>query len=76
MTAIEGQTLRFWTQGAQDGIWNTGNVWNGNLVNLYEAPEDGVYRYTATVAVSGAMVDISTFDIGFRCDYWASGMHI
>lgn len=73
--ATDGQAFRFWTQGAQDGKWNSGNVWNEKLVYLFEAPEDGVYRYTATVAVSGAMVDISTFDIGFRCDYWASGMY-
>ena len=59
----------------KDGKWNSGNVWNGNLVNLFEAPEDGVYRYTATVAVSGAMFDVNTFNIGFRCDYWASGMY-
>lgn len=75
VTATDGQAFRFWTQGAQDGKWNSGNVWNGNLVNLFEAPEDGMYRYTATVAVSGAMVDVNTFNIGFRCDYWASGMY-
>lgn len=75
VTATEGQTLRFWTQGAQDGRWSTGNVWNGSLVNLSEAPEDGVYRYTSTAAVSGDMLNVSRFDVGFRCDYWASGMY-
>ena len=75
VTATDGQAFHFWTQGAQDGKWNSGNVWNGNLVNLFEAPDDGMYRYTATVAVSGAMVDVNTFNIGFRCDYWASGMY-
>ena len=75
VTATEGQRLRFWTQGAQDGRWFTGNVWNGSLINLYEAPENGVYRYTSTVVVSGDMVNISTFNIGFRCDYWKSGMY-
>ena len=75
VTATEGQAFHFRTQGAQDGKWNSGNVWNGNLVTLFEAPEDGMYRYTATVAVSGAMVDVNTFNIGFRCDYWASGMY-
>lgn len=73
--ATEGQTLRFWTQGAQDGSWNTGNVWNGNLVNLTDVPADGICMFTSTVAVSGSMADISNFDIGFRCDYWASGMY-
>ena len=75
VTATEGQTLRFWAQGAQDGRWSTGNVWNGSLVNLGEAPEDGIYRYTSTAAVSGDMVNVSRFDAGFRCDYWASGMY-
>ena len=65
--------FRFWTQGAQDRKWTTGNIWNSGLINLYEAPEDGVYTYTATGKVSDKMTDISTFDLGFRCDNWASG---
>ncbi len=74
-SASEGQTLRFWTQGAQDGKWITGNVWDGSLINLDEAPKDGIYRFTSTRAISGDMANISTFNIGFRCDYWASGMY-
>lgn len=73
--ATEGQALRFWTQGAQDGRWDIGSIWDGTLINLHKAPEDGIYKYTTMVAVSEQMVDISTFDIGFRCDYWASGMY-
>lgn len=73
--ATEGQTLRFWTQGAQDGRWTTGNVWNAELVNLSEPPKDGIYTFTSTVTVSGPMVDISSFDVGFRCDYWADGQY-
>jgi len=65
--------FRFWTQGAQDGKWTAGNVWNGALINMDTVPEDGVYQFTSTVSVNGDMVNISRFIIGFRCDYWASG---
>lgn len=74
VTVTPGQQLRFWAQGAQDGRWFTGSVWNGNLINLIEAPADGLYAYTSTVTVSADMANVSTFDLGFRCDYWASGM--
>ena len=69
----DGETFGFWTQGAQDGSWGSGNVWNSKLINFKEAPEDGVYTFTSTVAVSEAMTQISTFNIGFRCDFWESG---
>ena len=69
----EEQPFGFWTQGAQDGGWTTGNVWNSSLVRLAEVPANGVYTYTCTVPISEAMTHISTFNIGFRCDYWASG---
>lgn len=73
VTASEGRQFAFWAQGAQDGAWVTGNVWNSGVVKLTEAPEDGVYRFAVTNTVSKGMTEISTFDIGFRCDYWASG---
>ena len=73
VSATEGEQLRFWAQGAQDGRWFTGNVWNGNVVNLTEVPMDGIYSYSATNTVSGEMVNVSCYEIGFRCDYWASG---
>lgn len=73
VSATSNQAFRFWTQGAQDGKWTTGNVWNGNLINLTEVPENGVYSCTSAVEVSEDMAGISTFNIGFRCDYWASG---
>ena len=65
--------FRFLAQGAQDGKWVTGNVWNSNLVNILEPPEDGIYTYTVSGKVSEKMTGISTFDLGFRCDYWATG---
>ncbi len=75
VSASEGQTLRFWTQGAQDGKWIAANIWDGSLIDLSEVPKDGVYRFTSTKAISEDMVNISTFNVGFRCDYWASGMY-
>lgn len=68
-----GEEFRFWTQGAQDGKWITGNIWNRKLIYLSEPPEDGIYIFTTTEKVSEKMTDISTFYLGFRCDNWASG---
>ena len=68
-----GKQFLFLTQGAQDGKWTGGNVWNGELVNLNEVPEDGVYSFTSTVVIDDNMAKVSRFDLGFRCDYWASG---
>ena len=70
---ISGEEFRFLTQGAQDGKWETGNIWNSKLVSLIAPPEDGVYTYTVTAKVSEKMTEISTFNLGFRCDNWASG---
>ena len=69
----DGGAFKFRTQGPQDGKWYTGNVWDNSLVYLEEAPADGIYKYESTVAVTGEMVDVSTFVVGFRCDNWASG---
>lgn len=73
VTATDGSAFGFRTQGSQDGKWYTGNVWNSSLINLEEAPADGLYKFESTVAVTGDMVDVSTFGVGFRCDNWASG---
>lgn len=71
--AIDGEPLYFWTQGSQDGRWYTGNVWNGELIDLYSPPNDGIYMFNSTVVVSEEMMLVSRFGIGFRCDNWASG---
>ena len=73
VTAAENHEIWMRAQGAQDGKWVTGNVWDGSLVNLRQPPADGIYRFAASVALTEGMVDISTFSIGFRCDYWGSG---
>ena len=75
VTATEEQVFNFRSQGKQDSRWYTGNPWNRSLVELNKPPEDGVYTYTVTNTVSGAMTEVSTFSLGFRCDYWASGSY-
>ena len=73
VSATPGKAFLFRTEGATDGVWNVGNVWNSRLVNLTQAPEDGVYAFTAVRTLSGEMAGLSRFNIGFRCDYWAGG---
>lgn len=73
VTATDGHDFRMWTQGATDGNWNAGNIWDAKLVWIDTVPEDGIYKFTSTRQLSEAMTNISNFDIGFRCDYWASG---
>lgn len=69
----EEQKFAFRTQGSVDKSWEIGNVWNSKLVKLTETPEDGVYKYTATSRITEKNVGSTTFNIGFRCDYWSSG---
>lgn len=73
VVVTEGQQFRFWTQGAVDGTWNIGNIWSGNIINLYVAPENGVYEYKATSRIDDANVGSLNFNLGFRCDYRKSG---
>lgn len=76
VSAIQGnedQKFKFYTQGSVDGVWDIGNIWDGKLIYLNEVPVSGIYRYTATSAITEKNVDAIQFDIGFRCDYWASG---
>lgn len=73
VAVTEGQQFRFVTQGAVDGTWDKGNVWNENIFYMQEAPENGVYLYTATNRISEKNVECLKFDLGFRCDYWKSG---
>ena len=73
VSATPGQSFGFRAQGAADHSWDIGNVWNRNLVSLGKAPDDGVYLYTSTQTVPEAMTGVSNFDIGLRCDNWATG---
>lgn len=72
--ATEEKPFRFLTQGSADDLWTIGNVWNNKLINIYDLPNDGVYTYTATTAINEKMVHATFFKLGFRCDYWSSGM--
>lgn len=73
VAATEGRRFLFRTQGAQDGSWEAGNVWNNKIVDITEPVEDGLYRYGASTRITEEMASISSFDVGFRCDNWASG---
>ena len=73
VTGSPDGTFAFFSQGAQDGRWYTGTVWSASLVNLAQPPEDGVYRFQSVTTLTGAMPEVSRFEIGFRCDYWGSG---
>jgi len=73
VTATEGEKFAFNTQGAVDKSWELGNIWNSKIIKLSEPPEDGVFFYTATNQITEKNVDATQFNIGFRCDYWASG---
>ena len=73
--ATGGYNFRFRTQGAQDGKWFTKNIWTNNLINLSEVPQDGVYTYHSSNTISSDMINVNTFNIGFRCDYWSAGSY-
>ena len=73
VTATPGLPFRFWTQGAADKSWKYSNGWNNQIVSYETPPEDGVYTVEATFSVRESMLEVSTFDIGFRCDNWGSG---
>ncbi len=72
--ATEGMAFWFRSQGSADGAWDIGNVWNDGLINEREPLSDGIHTFTVTSQVNEKMVGVSRFDIGFRCDYWMSGM--
>ena len=73
MTDMDGRPFYFWTQGSVDGRWDIGNIWDGSLVWLEAPPGDGVYKYISTRVVDENMAKASSFELGFRCDNWASG---
>ena len=76
VTATEGsedQPFRFWTQGAVDDVWDIGNIWTPDLIQLSEVPSNGVYKFTSISAITDKNLNATKFDLGFRCDYWASG---
>ncbi len=73
VTVNEGESFTFLSQGSADGKWNSSNVWDSSLVYLNSAPQDGVYNFVTTSRINSEMEHISEFNVGFRCDNWASG---
>lgn len=69
----EDQKFGFRAQGSVDDAWDVGNIWNGDLININRAPEDGIYKYSSISVITDKIVDKERFDLGFRCDYWANG---
>ena len=66
----------FFTQGRVDDEWkgwSKKNAWDRSLIDLSEAPANGVVKYTATRLTTAEGVMSDKWELGFRCDYWASG---
>lgn len=73
VSATEGQKFWFSTQGESDGSWNAKNVWNSSFIGIGEVPVDGKYKFSYTCTIDEKMMNVESFTVGFRCDYWASG---
>lgn len=69
----EDHKFRFYTQGTTDDEWGGANIWNSALINIYEPIENGTKTCVATVSLNEDGAKVSRFNLGFRCDYWASG---
>ena len=72
-TIDKQENFSFGAQGSVDGAWNAWNIWNNSLVKLDSAPEDGVYKYIGLSGITETNLNSLQFNLGFRCDYWASG---
>ena len=73
VTATGDAQFIFQTQGDVDHKWSIRNIWYPNVVHLVEPPDDGRYLYKSTISIDKSMAQASDFQIGFRCDNWASG---
>lgn len=73
VAATEDKAFRFITNGKVDDEWGIPTIWSTHFVNLTVPPADGVYKYTTTVQIVPENVGATKFDLGYRCDYWASG---
>ena len=69
----EGREFRFASQGRGDGSWKNGSIWNSKLVWEGKPLQDGVYEFSNTVGIDDSIVNVNSFELGFRCDYWGSG---
>lgn len=77
VTVGSGGPFRFLTQGKVDGQWGYTiiSIWRNVISNMTTPPQNGVYRYTSTVAISEETVNRNSFGLGFRADYWGSGRY-
>ena len=72
VTGVEGKTCGFKTQGKTDDGWSVGNPWW--IVAYWDSlPENTIYKFEKTTIIDQEMARASVFEIGFRCDNWASG---
>ena len=68
----EGQQFCIKSQGMIDDAWSAGNPW-WLVVYTENPPQDGILQYEKSTIIDINNVDKSKFEIGFRCDNWASG---
>ena len=73
VTAVEGETFVFNTQGAVDGSRKKDNIWDTKLIQLKAPPEDGLYQYTAASMITESNANASSFSLDFHCENWATG---
>lgn len=71
---LDGEGFWIRAQGAVDGVWSIGNIWNDNLLSLREAPADGTYSFSSMSRITEKNTVATQFEIAFRCDYWSDGM--
>ena len=71
VTAGKGGDFGFRSRERADGK-QIKSVW-GKLAVLKEPPEDGVYTYTCRSRISNKTMNVTTFQLDFRCDGWESG---
>ena len=69
-----GGTFAFRAQGSSTSGWVGGNPWS-NLFFSGTVPADGIYRYNWTGSITSASVNDTTFNCGFRADYWGGGKY-
>lgn len=72
---IEDSHFRFVATGRVDESWGElgeSNIWK-YLVDLTAPPANGVYKYVATKIINTINISATDFELGFQCDYWASG---
>jgi hypothetical protein len=71
VTMTSGQQCSFRMQGEINGAWNYSNPWTHYYVTV---PEDGVQSSKWTASINSIPdADTIVYNLGYRCDYWASG---